>query len=184
MWSSRDSAQNHLQNTRVCWTPSRPSSFTSRMRKTHRYSIKINNENGSIVFATVAVWDGHDRRAAVAKILGLDGVLEPPSFPSHRSSQDVATNIDLERMAALPRATVTPHRGKLDVCTRPCVRWLLGTTAQLGRMSLGARSAIPLSHHLCRQCPFPPLMGCSQHWPTWKNRRVSTPGHLAGGLAD
>jgi hypothetical protein len=70
------------------------------MRKTHRYSIKIKDAKGSIVFATAAVWDGHDRRAAVAKILRLDGVLEPPSFPSHRSGQDMATKIDIERMAA------------------------------------------------------------------------------------
>ena len=48
----------------------------------------------------LAVWDGHDRRAAVAKILRLDGVLEAPSFPSQRSGEDVATNLDVERMAA------------------------------------------------------------------------------------
>jgi hypothetical protein len=33
-------------------------------------------------------------------MLRLDGVLEPPSFPSRCSGQDVATNIDVERMAA------------------------------------------------------------------------------------
>jgi len=70
------------------------------MRKTRRYSLKIKDAKGSIVFATAAFWDGHDRRAAVAKILRLDGVLEAPSFPSQRSAEDVATNIDVERMAA------------------------------------------------------------------------------------
>jgi hypothetical protein len=70
------------------------------MRKAHRYSIKIKDAKGSIVFATAAVWDGDDRRVAVAKILRLDGVLEAPSFPSQRSGKDVATNIDVERMAA------------------------------------------------------------------------------------
>jgi hypothetical protein len=68
------------------------------MRKTRRYSLKIKDAQGSIVLAAVAVWDGHDRRAAVAKILRLDGVLEAPAFPSPRSGEDVATN--LERMAA------------------------------------------------------------------------------------
>jgi hypothetical protein len=69
------------------------------MRKTRRYWIEIKNAKGSIVFATAAVWDGDDRRAAVAKILRLNGVLESPSLPSHRLGQDVATNIDVERMA-------------------------------------------------------------------------------------
>jgi hypothetical protein len=70
------------------------------MRKTRRYSLRIKDAKGSIVFATAAVWDGTDRRAAVAKILRLDGVLEAPSFPSQRSGEDLATNIDVERMAA------------------------------------------------------------------------------------
>lgn len=69
------------------------------MRRTRRYSLKIKDAQGSIVLAAVAVWDGHDRRAAVAKILRLDGVLEARSFPSQRSGEDVATNIDVERMA-------------------------------------------------------------------------------------
>jgi hypothetical protein len=30
----------------------------------------------------------------------LEGVLEPPSFRSHRSGEHVATNIDVERMVA------------------------------------------------------------------------------------
>jgi hypothetical protein len=46
-----------------------------------------------------AVWDRHDRRAAVAKILRLDRCLRS-LFPSQRSGEDVATNIDVERMAA------------------------------------------------------------------------------------
>jgi hypothetical protein len=51
---------------------------------------------GSIVFATAAVWD--DRRAAVAKLLHLDGVVEAARFLVHR--QDVASIFDVERMAA------------------------------------------------------------------------------------
>jgi hypothetical protein len=70
------------------------------MRKTRRYWIEIKDAKGSIVFAAAAVWGGHDRRAAVAKILRLHGVLEPPSFPIHRSGEDVTTNFDVERMAA------------------------------------------------------------------------------------
>jgi hypothetical protein len=72
------------------------------MRKKRRYWIEIKDAKGSILLAAAAVWDGRDRRAAVAKILRLDGVLEAPSFPSQRSGEDVdvATNIDVERMAA------------------------------------------------------------------------------------
>jgi len=81
------------------------------MRRTRRYSIEIKDAEGSIVFATAAVWDGDDRRAAVAKILRLDGVLEVPSFPSQRSGEDVATNLDVERMAA-SFAITTPAKKK------------------------------------------------------------------------
>jgi hypothetical protein len=70
------------------------------MRKTGRYLIQIKDAKGSIVLSTVAVWDGHNRRAAVAKMLRLDGVLEPFSVPMHCLSQDVATNIEVEKMAA------------------------------------------------------------------------------------
>jgi hypothetical protein len=78
------------------------------MRKSHRYSIKIKDTKGSIVFATAAVWDGDDQRAAVAKILRLHGVLEAPSV-LNRSGEDVATNIDVERMAA-PFVITTPAK--------------------------------------------------------------------------
>jgi hypothetical protein len=81
------------------------------MRRTRRYSLQIKDAKGSIVFATAAFWDGHDRRAAVAKILRLDGVLEAPSFPSQRSGEDVATNLDVERMAA-SFAITTPAKKK------------------------------------------------------------------------
>jgi hypothetical protein len=81
------------------------------MRKGRRYSLKIKDAKGSIVFATAAVWDGHDRRAAVAKILRLDGVLEAPSLQSHRSGEDVATNLDVQRMAA-SFAITTPAKKK------------------------------------------------------------------------
>ena len=81
------------------------------MRKTHRYWIEIKDAKGSIVFATAAFWDGPDRRAAVAKILRLDGVLEAPSFSSQRSGEHLATNIDIERMAA-PFAITAPAKKK------------------------------------------------------------------------
>jgi hypothetical protein len=70
------------------------------MRKTRRYSLKIKDAQGSIVLAAVAVWDGHDRRAAVAKILRLDGVLAAPLLSEPALGEDVATNLDVERMAA------------------------------------------------------------------------------------
>ena len=74
-------AADHSRNTRVSGLRVGPSSFTSHMRKPRRYSITIKDAEGSIVFATAAVWDGDDRRAAVAKILRLDGVIEAPCFP-------------------------------------------------------------------------------------------------------
>ena len=80
-------------------------------KRIQRYWIEIKDAKGSIVFATAAVWDGRDRRAAVAKILRLNGVLEPPSLPSHRLGQDVAANIDVERMAA-SFAITTPAKKK------------------------------------------------------------------------
>ena len=93
--------------TRVCLDSEPAFTFTSHMRKTRRYWIEIKDAKGSIVFATAALWDGHNRRAAVAKMLRFDGVLEPPSFPS--SVQDVATNIDIESMAA-SLAIATPAK--------------------------------------------------------------------------
>jgi hypothetical protein len=68
------------------------------MRIPGRYSTTIKDAKGSIVFATAAVWDGDDRRATVANLLRLDGVVEAPRFLVHR--QDVASIFDVERMAA------------------------------------------------------------------------------------
>jgi hypothetical protein len=68
------------------------------MRKLRRYSIAIKDAKGSVVLATGAAWDGDDRRAAVAKILRLDGVVEVPCFPDH--CQDVASTLNVERMSA------------------------------------------------------------------------------------
>jgi len=79
------------------------------MRKPGRYSITIKDAKGSIVFATAAVWDGDGRRAAVAKLLRLDGVVEVPCFPAHR--QDVASIFDVKRMAA-SFATAAPTKKK------------------------------------------------------------------------
>ena len=81
------------------------------MRRTRRYSLQIKDAKGSIVFAAAAVWDGDDWRVAVAKILRLEGVLEVPSFQSQRSGEDVATNLDVERMAA-SFAITTPAKKK------------------------------------------------------------------------
>ena len=81
------------------------------MRKTRRYSLKIKDAKGSILLAAAAVWDGPDRRAAVAKILRLDGVLEAPSFSSQRSGEDVATDLDVERITA-SFAISTPAKKK------------------------------------------------------------------------
>jgi hypothetical protein len=47
--------------------------FHFDMRISGRYSITIKDAKGSIVFATAAVWDRDDRRAAVAKLPPLDG---------------------------------------------------------------------------------------------------------------
>jgi hypothetical protein len=66
----------------------------------HRYLIEIKDAKGAVLFSAAAYWGGDNRRAAVAKILRLGGVVEPPSVPSHRSGQNVAANIDVERMAA------------------------------------------------------------------------------------
>jgi hypothetical protein len=44
--------------------------------RTHRYSIEIKDAKGSVVLSTAAVWDEHDRRIAIARILRLDGVLD------------------------------------------------------------------------------------------------------------
>ena len=57
----------------------------------------------------LAVWDGDGRRAAVANLLRLDGVVEVPCFPVHR--QDVASIFDVERMAA-SFATAAPTKKK------------------------------------------------------------------------
>jgi hypothetical protein len=77
------------------------------MRKPSRYSITIKDAKGSIVFATAAVWDGDDRRAAIAKLLRLDGVVEAPCYPIHRQ----ASIFDVERMAA-SFATTAPTTKK------------------------------------------------------------------------
>jgi hypothetical protein len=79
------------------------------MRKPGRYSITINVAKGSIVFATAAVWDGDDRRAAIAKLLRLDGVVEAPCYSVHR--QDVGSIFDVEGMAA-SFATAAPTKKK------------------------------------------------------------------------
>jgi hypothetical protein len=78
------------------------------MRKTRRYSLKIKDAQGSIVLAAVAVWDGHDRRAAVAKILRLDGVLEAPLLSEAALGEDVATNLDVGKNLRRRASTICP----------------------------------------------------------------------------
>jgi hypothetical protein len=68
------------------------------MRKTHRYWIEIKDAKGSTILCVAADWDGDDRRAGVATILRLDGVLDRTSASSQ--CQDVGRNIDVDRMAA------------------------------------------------------------------------------------
>jgi hypothetical protein len=56
-------------------TRCRTGPFIFVMARTRRYSIEIRNGISELVFVTAADWDEEDRRAAVAQILRLDGVL-------------------------------------------------------------------------------------------------------------
>jgi hypothetical protein len=70
------------------------------MRKTHRYWIDIKDAKGSIILCVAADWDGDDRRAGVAMISRLDGVLDPTSASSQSSGEDVGGTIDVDRVGA------------------------------------------------------------------------------------
>ena len=70
------------------------------MRKAHRYWIEIKDAKGSTILCVAADWDGDDRRAGVATILRLDGVLDRTSASGQCLSQDVGRNIDVDRMGA------------------------------------------------------------------------------------
>jgi hypothetical protein len=70
------------------------------MQKTHRYWIEIKDNKGSTILCVAADWDGDDRRAGVATILRLDGVLDRTSSSSQCLGQDVGGNIDVDRMGA------------------------------------------------------------------------------------
>jgi hypothetical protein len=48
--------------------------------RTHRYSIEIKNAKGQSVLFTAADWNKDDLHVAVARILRLDGVIEPLLF--------------------------------------------------------------------------------------------------------
>jgi hypothetical protein len=52
----------------------------------HRYSIEIKDVKGQSVFFTAADWNKDDLRAALARILRLDGVIEPHLFSEPGSS--------------------------------------------------------------------------------------------------
>jgi hypothetical protein len=77
------------------------------MQKTRRYWIEIKDAKGSTILCVAADWDGDDRRAGVATILRLDGVLERTSASSQCSGQDMGRNINVERMDAV-FDTITP----------------------------------------------------------------------------
>jgi hypothetical protein len=48
--------------------------------RTHRYSVEIKDAKGQSVLFTAADWNKDDLRVAVARILRLDGVIEPLLF--------------------------------------------------------------------------------------------------------
>jgi hypothetical protein len=52
----------------------------SAMARTRRYSIQIKDANGKSALFTAVHWDEENRRAAVAQILRLDGVLKVCDF--------------------------------------------------------------------------------------------------------
>jgi hypothetical protein len=79
------------------------------MRKTHRYWIEIKDAKGSTILCVAVDWNGDDRRAGVATILRLDGVLDPTSSSRQCSGQDVGRNIDVDRMGASLEA-ITPAK--------------------------------------------------------------------------
>jgi hypothetical protein len=54
--------------------------------RTHRYSIEIKDAKGQSVLFTAADWNKFDLRVAVARILRLDGVIEPLLFTEPGSS--------------------------------------------------------------------------------------------------
>ena len=60
------------------------------MQKTHRNWIEIKDTKGSTILCVAADWDGDDRRAGVATILRLDGVLDRTSASGRCLSQDDA----------------------------------------------------------------------------------------------
>jgi hypothetical protein len=45
--------------------------------RTHRYSVEIKDAKGQSVLFTAADWNKDDLRVALARILRLDGVIEP-----------------------------------------------------------------------------------------------------------
>ncbi len=82
------------------------------MRKTHRYWIEIKDGKGSTILCVAADWDGDDRRAGVATILRLDGVLDRTSASRQCSGQDAGRNIDVDRMGASLDA-ITPAKKRV-----------------------------------------------------------------------
>lgn len=60
-------------------------SFAMPKPRPHRYSIEIKDAKGQSVFFTAADWNKDDLRAALARILRLDGVIEQLLFSEHRS---------------------------------------------------------------------------------------------------
>jgi hypothetical protein len=60
-------------------------SFAMPKPRPHRYSIEIKDAKGQSVLFTAADWNKDDLRAALARILRLDGVIEPLLFSEPRS---------------------------------------------------------------------------------------------------
>jgi hypothetical protein len=117
------------------------------MRKLHGYSNTVKDAKGSIVFATAAVWDGDDRRAAVAKILRLDGVVEAPCLPVH--CQDVAFDPRRRKAGCLLRHHRTGEEKALAL--RPRRVAAIGGEPRRGGLARPQNLAVSLWDSLGRQ---------------------------------
>ena len=73
-------------------------------KRIHRYWIEIKDAKGSIVFFTSTIWDGNERRLAIAKITRLDGGLEDDLSLRQRSERNAG------KVASLAPLTEKKHR--------------------------------------------------------------------------
>jgi hypothetical protein len=79
------------------------------MRKARQFLITVKDAKGSIILTTTSVWDGDDRRTAVAKILRLDGVVEALSSPVRSPAQEWAMNLEAASFAISTPAKKKPR---------------------------------------------------------------------------